>query len=60
MVKYLCLVPLGTACYKAFNNIMEKVVSALTSLKKYDYDNISPLLEWLPLDVVKCTFECTI
>eukprot|EP00957_Ditylum_brightwellii_P052105 3951595-Ditylum_brightwellii.AAC.1 len=47
---------------KAFNmiqNVTGKIVSASTLLKKRDFMQVGPFLGWLPLEVVKRTFECT-
>eukprot|EP00957_Ditylum_brightwellii_P166715 12691138-Ditylum_brightwellii.AAC.1 len=38
---------------------MERTVSPKIDKKKPDYEKMRPMLGWLPLEVVKHTFECT-
>ena len=45
--------------YRTQHNIQKKIVSASTLIKKLNYEELRTLLGWLPLEVVKRTFECT-
>ena len=59
LVQTLSWITGGSFLYHTFNNVMEKAVSASSAVKKRDYEKYRPLLGWLPLEVVKRTFDCT-
>ena len=52
-------ITIGSALYKLFKNIGETILLAKSKVKPVDYEKMRSLLGWLPLEVVKRTFECT-
>ena len=59
MVNALSMVTVGTMLFKACKNIMERTLLAKTKLKEHNFKKMRPKLAWLPLEVVKKTFDCT-
>ena len=58
MLQALGLVTVDTAMYKAYNAIKKRAISISTKVKPPDFEKLKPHLGWLPLDIIKCTFEC--
>eukprot|EP00957_Ditylum_brightwellii_P197487 15046876-Ditylum_brightwellii.AAC.1 len=59
LLNTLGFISLATTVFQSMQNMKEKIVSASLLIKKRDFEKVQPLLGWLPLEVVKCTFECT-
>eukprot|EP00957_Ditylum_brightwellii_P015586 1175044-Ditylum_brightwellii.AAC.1 len=58
-MKAMTFLAIASNTFNAIQNVTGKIVSASTLLKKRDFMQVRPLLGWLPLEVVKRTFECT-
>eukprot|EP00957_Ditylum_brightwellii_P005992 453688-Ditylum_brightwellii.AAC.1 len=58
-MKAITFLAIASKTFNALKNVTGKIVSASTLLNKRDFVQVRPLLGWLPLEVVKWTFECT-
>eukprot|EP00957_Ditylum_brightwellii_P055244 4187325-Ditylum_brightwellii.AAC.1 len=58
-MKAMTFLAIASNTFNAIQHVTGKLVSDSTLLKKRDFTHVRPLLGWLPLEVVKRTFEYT-
>ena len=49
----------GNVLYQVCKNIVKKAASASSALQERNYEQLRPYFGWMPLEVIRRTFDCT-